>query len=123
MKELKSLKEDLEALKKGIEKVVGLVVVKTAKGFEAVMKSGQNCKHKGTTLTKDCFYALGGVCPKCDDWGLATFICEALVEDVTASLCDARKTKANIAKQNSKFKHRMSEAALKACGECKQVML
>lgn len=120
MKELQAIKEELEALKKGIEKVVGLVVVKTAKGFEAVMKSGQNCKHQGTTLTKDCFYALGGICPKCDEWQLNTFVCSDLVEDVTASICDARKTKAGIASKNSKFTHKMSKAALVACAACKR---
>jgi hypothetical protein len=120
MKELELLKEELAALKKGIENIIGLVVVKMAKGFEAVMKTGQNCKHQGTTLTKDCFYALGGICPKCDKWELDTFVCIDLVEDVTASICDARRTKAGIASKNPKFKHKMSEAALKACAACKK---
>lgn len=119
MKELEVLKEELAALKKGIAKCIGMVVVKKAKGFEAVMKSGQNCKHSGTDLTKDCFYALGGICPKCVLWKLNTFVCNDLVEDVTASICDARKTKAGIASKNPKFKHKMSEAALIACGVCK----
>lgn len=119
MKELEILKEELAALKKGIENIIGLVVVKKARGFEAVIKTGQNCKHRGTSLTKDCIYALGGICPKCDEWEFESFVCIDLVEDVTASICDARKTKARIAGHNLKFKHNMSEAALRACGACK----
>ena len=118
MKDIKALREELAALKKGIEKVVGLVVVKKANGFEAVMKSGQNCEHAGSSLTKDCFYSLGGICPKCDLWKLNTFVCADLVEDVSVSICDARKTKAKIARHNEKFKHKMSADALKACGAC-----
>ena len=119
MKELQDIKEELAALKTGIEKVVGLVIVKMAKGFEAVMKSGGNCKYRDTSKTKGCLSPLGGICSKCDYWEFERFVCPDLVEDVTADICDIRKTKSKIAGHNPKFKHRMSDAALKACRECK----
>lgn len=47
------------------------------------------------------------------------YYCIALRELILGRICDARKVKANIAENNSKFAHHMDPFTLEACTKCK----
>ena len=53
---------------------------------------------------------------KIDDY--KEYYCLILAELVLGRICEARKTKANIAGHNSKFKHGMDCFTLAACTRC-----
>ena len=54
---------------------------------------------------------------KIDDY--KEYYCLALTELILGRTCDNRKTKANIAGHNKKFKHDMDSFTLAACTRCK----
>lgn len=53
---------------------------------------------------------------KIDDY--TTYYCPTIGENVPGLTCESRHMKANVARNNSKFKHLLSLRILEACGSC-----
>ena len=46
--------------------------------------------------------------------------CTILEEKVLGCVCDARRMKANIARHNSRFRHRLTDLQIRECSLCKE---